>query len=216
MSLNGPAKREINALRAINRRFLWRRVNFALISVWGLVELRSCRGCRVLAVPNSENASMGVCSKRCTASESVSQLRGATNGEWARSSWGRWPSALDCERVFDLFLLGGSLFQTLSAIQFQDRGDMDLPDALLDRGFLFAFERLFVFAAAQLTLNLHVRSLLERCGEVGQWPENNAAMPFCARFPVAGAPVSFGATNSKRKHSRSSLALLGTGFIHRK
>jgi hypothetical protein len=62
----------------------------------------------------------------------------------------------------------GSLFHTLRAVQFQDRGNLNLPDALLDRGLLFAFERHLVFAAVQFALNLHVRAFLERGGEVGQ------------------------------------------------
>ena len=81
----------------IPSRLLLRWETVCLEKLPGLVELRSCRGCRFWRCPNSENASMGVCSKRSTASESVSQLRGATNGEWARLSWGRLPSAADCE-----------------------------------------------------------------------------------------------------------------------
>ena len=48
--LSGPAKREINALRAINGRFLWQRVNFALISVWGQLR-RQIIAALVLLIP---------------------------------------------------------------------------------------------------------------------------------------------------------------------
>jgi len=44
--------------------------------------------------------------------------------------------------MFDLLLLGGGRVQALGAIQFQDRRNMDFPDALFDHDFLFAFERL--------------------------------------------------------------------------
>ena len=79
---------------------------------------------------------------------------------------------------------------------------MDFPDTLFDRSLLFAFERLFIFAASQLALNLDMGSFLERGGEVGQRPEYDSAMPFCARFPFASLlifPRRFGGQGQKRE-----------------
>jgi hypothetical protein len=71
-------------------------------------------------------------------------------------------------RTFDLLLLRSDIIHALGAIQFQDRSDMDFPDALLDRGLLLAFERIFILTAAQFALNQHVGTLLERGSKVGQ------------------------------------------------
>jgi hypothetical protein len=86
-------------------------------------------------------------------------------------------------------LLRSSFVHTFGAIQLQDRRDMDFPDTLFDRSLLFAFERLFIFAAPRLALNLDMGSFLERGGEVGQRPKNDSTMPFRARFPFAGLLV---------------------------
>ena len=71
-------------------------------------------------------------------------------------------------RIFDRILIAGDFVNALGAIQFQDRIDLDLPDALLEREFLLAFDLFFVFTAAQLALNLDVCALLEGGGEICQ------------------------------------------------
>jgi len=69
--------------------------------------------------------------------------------------------------------LPGDLF---SAIQLQDRGNPDFPDALLRVRLLTV-----VLAAAQFTFHLNMRSFGECLGELRELAENDATVPFGVR-----------------------------------
>src|ERR1700691_6002109 len=67
----------------------------------------------------------------------------------------------------------------LSAVQLQDRGNPNFPNALLRFRLLAR-----VFPAAQLAFHLDMRALDERLGELRELAEDNATMPFGVRDVV--------------------------------
>jgi hypothetical protein len=88
-------------------------------------------------------------------------------------------------QIFDL--VNSSFVETLGAVQVQYGRNVDFPDALLDHDFLFAFQRLFIFSAAQLALNLHMRSFLSVAAKSAS---GLYTTPRCHSVRDAHSPVS--------------------------
>src|SRR5271169_4606822 len=76
-------------------------------------------------------------------------------------------------RFLVLLIFRGSFF---SAVQLEDRSDPNIPDALL-RVRLLAV----VLPAAQFAFNLNMCALGECLGELREFAEHDAAMPFGVR-----------------------------------
>src|ERR1700689_5646887 len=96
----------------------------------------------------------------------------------------------------------GRLF---SAIQLQDRGDPNLPDAPL-RVRLLAV----VLAAAQFAFDLDMCTLGERFGELRELAEDDATMPFGVRDVLAILLV--GGLGCQRKSGDAEVRAVGASF----
>jgi hypothetical protein len=86
------------------------------------------------------------------------------------------------------------------AIEFQNRSDPNLPDALLGLRLLAG-----VFPAAKLPFDLNMCALRQRFGKVGELPEDHATVPLCLRNVLVAVLVLVGRFGSYRKRGEAAV-----------
>ncbi len=101
-----------------------------------------------------------------------------------------------------LLIFWGGFF---SAVQLQDRGDPDFPDAAFRVGLLA-----LVLPAAQLAFDLDMRALGERLGKLRELAEDNATVPFGVRDVIA--ILLIGGLGCQRKSGEAEVRAVGASF----